>query len=114
MFETQENLGLRRLTWAMGSNEKSYNHRPRKEATQRNIEKQFCSVARDIWRCGARRSSVGHGSVGGALWQMAASLAAVHANVLARLATVQGERAFHPVIALSFKSIMIGELHASS
>jgi hypothetical protein len=38
----------------------------------------------------------------------------LHANVLARLATVHGDGAFHPVTALSFKSIMIGELHASS
>jgi hypothetical protein len=68
--------------------------------------------ARDIWRCGARRSSVGHGTVGGTLWQTAASRTAVHANVLARIATIRRDRAFHPVIA--FKSIMTGELHASS
>jgi hypothetical protein len=46
------------------------------------------------------------------MWQTAAFRTAVHANVLARHATVHRDRAFHPVTA--FKSIMIGELHASS
>ncbi len=101
----------RRLT-AMGSNEKSYRHRtPQRSDPEKQCE-TICSMARDISRCGARRSSVGHGSVGGTLWQTAAYRAAVHANVLARLATFHRDRAFHPVTA--FKSIMTGELHASS
>src|ERR1700722_20116330 len=95
----------------MGSNEKSYGHRPRKEATQRNNEKQSCSVARDIWRRGARRSSVGHGSVGGTCGKRR------HPRPNTRMCW----RGLQPFIAtelfiLSQRSnlIMTGELHASS